>query len=104
MKWTFFFATFVIIFAFAAFQLIIPITSWASQKKTTSVIRGVVASQYGMVEGARVRIAGGNAFSLTDTNGLFTLETPLFSSRAIKITAGRGKTNLQAVYEIFGQN
>lgn len=90
MKKNIFFATFVSIIAvFIAFQLIMPISSWSSQKKNTSVIRGVVASQYGMVADARVRIAGSKEFTLTDINGRFTVDTPLFSARAIQITAGK---------------
>ena len=87
MKKTVFFIS--IIAVITAVQLIIPITSRSSQKKITSVIRGVIASQYGMVADARVRIAGSKAYSLTDINGRYALETPLFSSRTIKITAGK---------------
>jgi len=94
MKKAVFFATFVnFILVATAFQMIMPTPSWSAQKKNTSVItsviRGVVASQYGMVSDARVRIAGSKDFTLTDINGRYTLETPLFSSRAIKITAGK---------------
>ncbi|MCF6248363.1 MAG: cytochrome c family protein [Desulfobacula sp.] len=90
MERTFFFTVFVtFIFALAAFQLILPVNTWSLQGKNISVIRGSVASQYGMVSGARVRIAGGTAFSMTDAKGRFTLEAPLFSSKAIKITAGK---------------
>ena len=87
MKKTVFFIS--IIAVITAVQMIIPITSRSSQKKITSVIRGVIASQYGMVADARVRIAGSKDFTLTDINGRYTLETPLFSSRTIKITAGK---------------
>ncbi|MBU2627821.1 MAG: cytochrome c family protein, partial [Proteobacteria bacterium] len=72
-----------------AFVLIMPVMSWSSQAKNTAVIKGVVASQYGMVADARVRIAGSKAFTLTDINGRYTLKAPLFSGRAIKITAGK---------------
>ncbi|WP_299976738.1 multiheme c-type cytochrome [Desulfobacula sp.] len=90
MKKTIFFTSFISIIAvITAVQLIMPITARSSQKKITSVIRGVVASQYGMVADARVRIAGSKDFTLTDVNGRFTVEAPLFSSRTIKITAGK---------------
>lgn len=90
MKKAIFFDSFVnFIIVIAAFQLIMPTTSWSSQKKNSSVIRGVVASQYGMVADARVRIAGNKDFTLTDINGRYTLEAPFFSRRAIKITAGK---------------
>ncbi|NOX33720.1 MAG: hypothetical protein GXP56_08270 [Deltaproteobacteria bacterium] len=90
MRKTFFFTKSVyFIVVLAATQLIMPMRSWSSQKKNVSVIRGVVASQYGMVKDARVRIAGSKDFTLTDINGRFTVETPLFSGRPIKITAGK---------------
>ncbi|MBT3388709.1 MAG: hypothetical protein HN417_12310, partial [Desulfobacula sp.] len=57
MKKAVFFATFVnFILVATAFQMIMPTPSWSAQKKNTSVItsviRGVVASQYGMVSDA----------------------------------------------------
>ena len=73
--------------SFAAMNLISPSTGWA--RKSVSVVKGAVASQYGMVEGARVRIQGSRAFALSDKNGRFVLETPWVSSRPVTITAGK---------------
>ncbi len=58
-------------------------------KPSTTTVKGVVASEFGMVKDARVRISGQDGFTLTDAGGRFTLEVPSFSSRPVTITAGK---------------
>ncbi len=58
-------------------------------KPPATVVKGVVASEFGMVENARVRISGQDGFALTDAGGRFTLEAPAFSGRPLTIAAGK---------------
>ncbi len=72
----------IILIVFALF-------SSAQAKKSTTVIKGVVASEFGMVSDARVRIAGSKEYSITDANGRFTIETATFAIQPLTITAGK---------------
>jgi hypothetical protein len=52
-------------------------------------IQGRVLSRYGPVENARVRIPGEDAYTLTDRQGNFELQTGRFSDTQIKVSAGK---------------
>lgn len=75
--------------AIIAISLIIPLPALSSRKKNISVITGVVASDFGMVADARVRVSGSQKFSLTDKNGRFVIDRPPLFFEPITITAGK---------------
>lgn len=90
MKKRFFYTTLIgIAFAALAVLLIGPARTKSFQGEDRSQVSGVVASKFGMVAKARVRIAGSSQFTLTDINGRFTLQTPPFPARPLQITAGK---------------
>lgn len=53
------------------------------------VVQGKITSQYGVVEGARVRLPGNHKMVLSDQQGNFTLPVSLSRSDKVVITAGK---------------
>jgi len=58
-------------------------------KERGDVMTGGVDSRYGPVENARVRVAGGEEYTLTDRKGGVKLETGPLSSSRVLLTAGK---------------
>ncbi len=52
-------------------------------------IQGQIVSQYGPVEGARVRVAGDEKYTLTDGLGRFELQTTHLPPKTVRVTAGK---------------
>jgi hypothetical protein len=60
-----------------------------TEERADTVIRGRVISTYGPLENARVRIAGEQAFTLTDRQGRYELRTAHSAGDRVIVTAGK---------------
>lgn len=65
---------------------VIPVVEAASGDR---FIEGRIVSQYGPVEGARVRAAGDDKYALTDRQGRYQLQTAHLPARSVRVTAGK---------------
>jgi len=60
-----------------------------TQNRQETMIRGRVTSTYGPVQNARVRIAGGEKFALTDREGRYELVAAHRQGQQLMVTAGK---------------
>ncbi|MDX2499350.1 MAG: carboxypeptidase-like regulatory domain-containing protein, partial [Deltaproteobacteria bacterium] len=60
-----------------------------AQNRQETIIRGRVTSTYGPVQNARVRIAGGEQYALTDREGRYELVAAHRPGQQLMVTAGK---------------
>jgi len=78
-----------VLLAAAGYYMTVSAAQTLAQNRQGTIIRGRVASTYGPVQNARVRIAGEEKFTLTDREGRYELVVDYPPGQQLMVTAGK---------------